>query len=57
MIGTPKARSIQPGGEGCRRRRHVRSTATHRPALDEAASGYEMFQKKDDGAIKIVLEP
>jgi threonine dehydrogenase-like Zn-dependent dehydrogenase len=31
--------------------------ATHRVPLDEAPGAYEMFQKKDDGAIKVVLEP
>ncbi len=30
---------------------------THRLALDEAAHGYEIFQKKEDGAIKVVLQP
>jgi hypothetical protein len=31
--------------------------ATHRLPLEEAARGYEIFQKKQDGAIKVVLEP
>jgi threonine dehydrogenase-like Zn-dependent dehydrogenase len=31
--------------------------ATHRLPLDEAPGAYEMFQKKDDGAIKVVLKP
>jgi threonine dehydrogenase-like Zn-dependent dehydrogenase len=31
--------------------------ATHRLSLDEAPRAYEMFQRKDDGAIKVVLEP
>ena len=31
--------------------------ATHRLPLDRAPDAYEMFQKKRDGAIKIVLEP
>jgi threonine dehydrogenase-like Zn-dependent dehydrogenase len=31
--------------------------ATHTLPLDQAARAYEMFQKKQDGAIKIVLEP
>jgi threonine dehydrogenase-like Zn-dependent dehydrogenase len=35
----------------------VEDICTHRLALDEAPAGYEMLQKKDDGAIKIVLEP
>ena len=30
---------------------------THRLPLDEAAHGYEIFQKKEDGAIKVVLQP
>ena len=31
--------------------------ATHRIPLDRAAEGYEMFQKKEDGAVKILLQP
>src|SRR5215216_4573963 len=31
--------------------------ATHRVPLDEAPQAYEMFQKKEDGAIKVVLKP
>jgi len=31
--------------------------ATHRMPLDQAAEGYEMFQKKRDGAVKILLQP
>jgi threonine dehydrogenase-like Zn-dependent dehydrogenase len=31
--------------------------ATHRLPLDEAPHGYEIFQKKEDGAIKVVLQP
>lgn len=31
--------------------------ATHRMSLDEAPRAYEMFQKKRDGAIKILLRP
>jgi threonine dehydrogenase-like Zn-dependent dehydrogenase len=31
--------------------------ATHRLPLDRAPAAYEMFQKKEDGAIKVVLEP
>jgi threonine dehydrogenase-like Zn-dependent dehydrogenase len=31
--------------------------ATHKLALDEAPHAYEIFQKKEDGAIKIVLKP
>ena len=30
---------------------------THRLPLDEAPNGYEIFQKKEDGAIKVVLQP
>lgn len=31
--------------------------ATHHLALDEAAHGYDMFQKKQDGCVKVVLRP
>jgi threonine dehydrogenase-like Zn-dependent dehydrogenase len=31
--------------------------ATHKLSLDEAPHAYEIFQKKEDGAIKIVLKP
>ena len=31
--------------------------SAHRLPLDEAPHGYEVFQKKEDGAIKVVLEP
>ncbi|GAA4261694.1 zinc-dependent alcohol dehydrogenase [Dietzia aurantiaca] len=31
--------------------------ATHRLPLAEAPGAYEMFQKKEDGAVKVVLEP
>jgi threonine dehydrogenase-like Zn-dependent dehydrogenase len=31
--------------------------ATHRLPLEEAPRGYEMFQKKQDGAIKVLLRP
>jgi threonine dehydrogenase-like Zn-dependent dehydrogenase len=30
---------------------------THRLPLDEAPAAYEMFQRKHDGAIKVVLQP
>ncbi len=30
---------------------------THRLPLEEAPQAYETFQKKRDGAVKIVLEP
>ncbi len=33
------------------------SFATHRPPLEDAPGAYEMFQKKQDGAIKVVLQP
>ena len=35
----------------------VEDFATHRVALDEAPHGYEIFQKKQDGAIKVLLKP
>jgi threonine dehydrogenase-like Zn-dependent dehydrogenase len=35
----------------------VEDLATHRLALDQAPHGYEIFQKKKDGAIKILLTP
>lgn len=35
----------------------VDSFATHHMSLDEAAHAYDIFQKKEDGAIKIVLQP
>jgi threonine dehydrogenase-like Zn-dependent dehydrogenase len=35
----------------------VDSFATHHLSLDEAPGAYETFQKKEDGAIKIVLHP
>lgn len=31
--------------------------ATHRMPLSEAAHAYDIFQKKDDGAIKIIFQP
>jgi len=31
--------------------------ATHKLPLDEAPHAYEIFQKKEDGAIKVVLQP
>jgi threonine dehydrogenase-like Zn-dependent dehydrogenase len=30
---------------------------THRMPLDDAPKAYEMFQKKQDGAIKVLLSP
>ena len=35
----------------------VETLATHRVPLDEAPHMYEIFQKKQDGAIKVVLKP
>ena len=35
----------------------VLDLATHRMPLSEAPRAYEMFQKKQDGAIKVVFEP
>jgi threonine dehydrogenase-like Zn-dependent dehydrogenase len=35
----------------------VESFATHHLPLSEAPHGYEIFQKKDDGAFKVVLRP
>ena len=35
----------------------VESFATHRLPLDQAPYGYEIFQKKRDGAVKVVLNP
>ncbi|MEV0396308.1 zinc-dependent alcohol dehydrogenase [Polymorphospora rubra] len=35
----------------------VEDLCTHRLPLERAAAGYEMFQKKTDGCVKVVLEP
>lgn len=35
----------------------VEQLATHHLPLTDAARGYDMFQKKDDGCIKVVLKP
>lgn len=35
----------------------VESFATHRMPLEEAPDAYEMFQKKQDGAVKILFNP
>ena len=35
----------------------VEDLKTHEMPLDDAPLGYEIFQKKQDGAIKIVLKP
>jgi len=33
------------------------SFATHRVSLEEAPAAYQMFQKKQDGAVKVVFQP
>ena len=35
----------------------VEDLATHALPLDEAAHGYDIFQRKAEGAIKVVLKP
>jgi threonine dehydrogenase-like Zn-dependent dehydrogenase len=35
----------------------VESFATHRLPLDAAPDAYETFQKKEDGMVKVVLQP
>jgi threonine dehydrogenase-like Zn-dependent dehydrogenase len=35
----------------------VETLATHRVSLEEAPAAYEMFQKKQDGCVKVVLKP
>ncbi|MFC7403691.1 zinc-dependent alcohol dehydrogenase [Georgenia alba] len=35
----------------------VLDLATHRMSLEDAPEAYRMFQKKDDGAVKVVLDP
>jgi threonine dehydrogenase-like Zn-dependent dehydrogenase len=35
----------------------VETFATHHLPLDEAPQAYETFQKKEDGAVKIVFRP
>jgi threonine dehydrogenase-like Zn-dependent dehydrogenase len=35
----------------------VEDFATHRVPLDEAPHAYEIFQKKQDGAFKVLLQP
>ena len=35
----------------------VETFATHHLGLDEAPDAYETFQKKQDGAVKIVFRP
>jgi hypothetical protein len=35
----------------------VEDLATHKLPLDQAPHAYEIFQRKEDGAIKILLQP
>lgn len=35
----------------------LRDLITHRMPLEAAAEGYEMFQRKNDGCVKVVLKP
>jgi threonine dehydrogenase-like Zn-dependent dehydrogenase len=35
----------------------VDDLTTHRLPLDEAPHAYEIFKKKEDGCIKVVLKP
>ena len=35
----------------------VESFHTHQLSLDDAPRGYDMFQKKEDGAVKVLLKP
>jgi threonine dehydrogenase-like Zn-dependent dehydrogenase len=35
----------------------VEDLATHKLPLEQAPHAYEIFQKKQDGAIKILLQP
>jgi threonine dehydrogenase-like Zn-dependent dehydrogenase len=35
----------------------VEDLATHKLPLDQAPHAYEIFQRKQDGAIKILLQP
>jgi threonine dehydrogenase-like Zn-dependent dehydrogenase len=35
----------------------VEGFATHKLALDDAPHGYDIFQKKQDGAVKVLLQP
>lgn len=35
----------------------LETLATHRPGLQDAPAAYEMFQKKEDGCMKVVLKP
>jgi threonine dehydrogenase-like Zn-dependent dehydrogenase len=36
---------------------HEGARSLHKLPLDEGPRGYEVFQKKEDGAIKVVLKP
>ena len=47
---------LMPLVSGDRNPLGVEDLCTHRLPLDETPHGYEMFQKKENGAIKIVLE-
>jgi threonine dehydrogenase-like Zn-dependent dehydrogenase len=35
----------------------LESLATHHLSLDDAPHGYDIFQRKEDGCIKVVLNP
>jgi threonine dehydrogenase-like Zn-dependent dehydrogenase len=35
----------------------VEDLATHQLSLEDAPRAYEMFQKKEDGAVKVLLRP
>jgi threonine dehydrogenase-like Zn-dependent dehydrogenase len=35
----------------------VEGFATHKLPLDEAPRGYEVFQKKEDEAVRVLLNP
>jgi len=35
----------------------VEDLATHKLPIDQAPHAYEIFQRKEDGAIKILLQP
>jgi threonine dehydrogenase-like Zn-dependent dehydrogenase len=35
----------------------LETLATHRPPLENAPEAYDMFQKKKDGCVKVVLKP
>jgi threonine dehydrogenase-like Zn-dependent dehydrogenase len=35
----------------------VEGLATHHLPLDQAPRAYEMFQKKEDGVVKVVFNP